>query len=77
MGGTLFLKKMLGGSKSVTTVTILIIGYFISLFKQNGCYKAVTMVLQGVTISQRERSIFLFFKKMYTPLFLDYRCFDG
>ena len=77
MGGTLFLKKMLGGSKSVTTVTISIIGYFIDLFKENRCYNAVTMVLQGVTISLRETTFFWFFKKIYTPLFLDYRYFDG
>jgi hypothetical protein len=69
----MFMKKMLGGSKSVTTVTILIIGYFISLFKQIRCYKAVTMVLQGVTISLRETTFFCFFKKIYTTLFLDYR----
>jgi len=57
----------------VTTVTISIIGYFIDLFKENRCYKAVTMVLQGVTISLRETTFFWFFKKIYIPLFLDYR----
>ena len=69
----MFKKKMLGGSKSVTIVTISIIGYFIDLFKENRCYKAVTMVLQGVTISLRETTFFVFYKKIHIPLKIYYR----